>query len=71
MKEFVSQRQLMRNSIIVETLWHPVVKENRTLIRLNHVSNLGKVMQCFTTTNTFFLNSFVSPKNTSYKCVLK
>ena len=32
--------QLMRNSIIIETFWHPEVKENRTLIRLNHEAKL-------------------------------
>ena len=30
--------QLMRNRILIETLWHPEVKKYRTLIRLNHAT---------------------------------
>ena len=30
------RQQLVRNRILIETLWHPEVKKYRTLIRLNH-----------------------------------
>ena len=35
--------KLMRNRILIETLWHPEVKKYRTLIRLNHGNNLEKI----------------------------
>ena len=38
------KRKLMGNSILIETFWHPVVKENRTLIGLNHMLKLIKIM---------------------------
>jgi len=39
--------RLVRNRILVETFWHPDVKENRTLIRLNHACKVNKVYESY------------------------
>lgn len=43
----------MRNGILIQTFRHSGVKENRTQIRLNHVSNLIKEKQYFEQPNVF------------------
>lgn len=44
----------MRDCIVVEALGHPEVKENRTLIRLNHETKLEKLILNSIDKNVFF-----------------